>query len=68
MQRRRGRPPADDQKIRNCLNAMCTDSCGKILNRRTTGWYGFTDPLVRSYVRLVAESEGADLGEYNFVL
>jgi hypothetical protein len=67
MQNRRGRTPADEQKIRNSLNAMCTDPCGNILKRRSAGWYEFTDPLVRSCVRLVAESEGADLGEYNFV-
>ena len=67
MEARKGRPPADEQKIRNSLNAMCTESCGTILSRRTAGWYSFTDPLERSYVRLVAESQGIDLGEYNFV-
>lgn len=67
MSHRKNRSPADEQKVRNSLNAMCGEPCGHILTRQKTGWYEFTDPVLRSYVRLVAESEGADLGEYNFV-
>jgi len=66
MSGRENRTVADEQKVRNSLNAMCEEPCGCILTKKRTGWYEFSDPVVRSYVRLVAESEGADLGEYNF--
>lgn len=66
MSERPTREQASETKIRNNLNALCKEPCGKILLRERTGWYSFRDPIQRSYTRLVAESNDIDLGQHNY--
>ena len=51
------------QDLRNALNNL-TDR--GFLKKGKTGWYEFVDPMLRSYVRLVAEREGVELSDENF--
>lgn len=67
MQLRKGREVLEDEKqFRNHLNALCKESNGKILRREKTGWYSFNDPMLRSYVRLMAHNSDIDLGAESF--
>lgn len=67
MRQRKGREElADDQQLRNHLNSLCKAPFGTVLRRRPPGWYEYTDPMFRSYVRMVAESEGIELGAESF--
>jgi len=49
--------------LRNALNMLTKD--GHLL-KRGTGWYQFSNPMLRSYVRMVAEQEGMELGDESF--
>lgn len=67
MSQRIGREPIDkDQTLRNHVNALCKASNGSVVERLQTGWYRFRDPMFRAYVRMVAYSEGVELGDESF--
>ena len=66
VQGRPGRDTVDEQGLRNHLNALCKGSHGSVLEREKVGWYQFTDPMFRSYVRMMAFNNGVDLGEESF--
>lgn len=55
-----------DVNVRNHLNSLCREANGAELRRRNPGWYAFTDPMFRSYVRMVADNEGIELGAESF--
>lgn len=68
MQSRASRSGYDTTKdnakdLRNALNSLVNR---KYLMKAKTGWYSFCDPMFRSYVRLVAEREGIELGAESF--
>mgnify|MGYP000072965563 CR=1 FL=1 len=54
---------SNGQDLRNALNNL---SDRGFLKKGKTGWYEFADPMLRSYVRLVAEREGVELSDENF--
>lgn len=69
MQGRKGRAIIeDDQQFRNHLNSLCASSHGEVVAKGKVGWYHFRDPMLRSYVRMIAHSSDADLGEESFRL
>lgn len=51
------------QDLRNALNALKDRG---VLRRSKTGWYEFEDPMLRSYVRLMAQREGIELSDDTF--
>ncbi len=51
------------QDLRNALNNLSNRG---FLKKGKTGWYEFVDPMLRSYVRLVAEREGIELSDESF--
>ncbi|MDD9718245.1 ATP-binding protein [Dinoroseobacter sp. PD6] len=51
------------QDIRNALESL---SKRRFLRKSRSGWYEFTDPMLRGYVRLQAEKEGIELGDSHF--
>lgn len=51
------------QDIRNALNSLTTRG---VLKKGKTGWYQFCDPMLRGYVRMVAEREGVELSDEAF--
>lgn len=51
------------QDLRNALNSLHKRG---FLKKGKTGWYQFEDPMLRSYVRLVAETEGIELSDDAF--
>lgn len=57
---------SDEQNLRNHLNSLCADSHGSVMRRGKVGWYRFTDPMFRSYVRMIAHNDDIDLGEESF--
>ena len=68
MQKRPHRSGYDTAKnnaseLRNALNSLVTR---KHLQKGKSGWYSFSDPMFRSYVRLVAEKDGVELGQESF--
>lgn len=56
----------NDQGIRNALNALTRDPTGGVLHRTPPGWYEFKDPMFRSYIRMVAEAAGIELGDESY--
>ncbi len=69
MQARKGREAInDEQNFRNHLNSLCEPSHGSVIRRGKVGWYRFSDPMFRSYVRMVAHNSDIDLGEESFRL
>lgn len=48
------------QDIRNALDSLHRR---KFLRKGKSGWYEFEDPMLRGYVRLIAEREGIELGD-----
>lgn len=52
--------------FRNHLNALCSPSNGEVLRKAKSGWYYFTDPMFRGYVRMIAHSEGIEVGNESF--
>lgn len=67
MESRSEREALDDERLfRNHLNALCKESNGSILRREKTGWYSFNDPMLRSYVRLMAHNAEVNLGAESF--
>lgn len=53
--------------FRNHLNALCTPANGMALEKLKTGWYRFRDPMFRGYVRMIAHTEGMELGDESFL-
>ncbi|WP_147438901.1 ATP-binding protein [Roseovarius spongiae] len=51
------------QDLRNALNSLHRRG---YLKKGKSGWYQFHDPMLRSYVRLIAETEGVELGDDTF--
>ncbi len=51
------------QDFRNALESLYKR---KFLRKGKSGWYEFDDPMLRGYVRLVAEQEGVQLGDAIF--
>ena len=49
--------------LRNALNNL---SDRGFLKKGKTGWYEFVDPMLRSYVRMIAEREGIELSDESF--
>lgn len=49
--------------LRNALNSLHKRG---FLKKGKSGWYQFSDPMLRSYVRLVAETEGVELSDESF--
>ena len=49
--------------IRNALNSLTKRD---YLRKGKSGWYSFSDPMFRSYVRLIAEREDVSLGDESF--
>ena len=68
MQNRSDREGYDTKKnnaqdLRNALNSLHKRG---YLRKGKSGWYQFHDPMLRSYVRLVAETEGVELSDDTF--
>ena len=51
------------QDLRNALDNLAARG---FLKKAKSGWYQFHDPMLRSYVRLVAETEGVQLSDDAF--
>jgi hypothetical protein len=56
------REPLDRPRFNARINALKTDRCGKVIGGTRTGWYEFSEPMMRAYCRLVAEEDGLSLG------
>ena len=52
----------DRDKFNHRLNALKGESHGQVLSGTRTGWYEFSEPMVRGYCRLKAEEGGFHLG------
>lgn len=68
MLHRKGRKGFDTSKnnaqdLRNAMNSLVKRG---YLKKGKTGWYQFQDPMLRSYVRLIAETEGVELSDDAF--
>ncbi|MDD7971786.1 hypothetical protein [Roseinatronobacter alkalisoli] len=48
------------QDLRNALESLYKR---EFLRKGKSGWYEFSDPMLRGYVRLIAEQEGVELGD-----
>lgn len=55
-----------EQLFRNHLNSLCKPSHGEVLQRSQSGWYHFTDPMFRGYVRMIAYNSEIELGDESF--
>lgn len=49
-----GKPPLDRQKFNNYMNSLKKESYGSILEGSRSGWYEFSNKVVRGYARLKA--------------
>lgn len=49
--------------LRNALNALVKNG---VLHRNRSGWYQFVNPMLRSYVRMVAENNEVELSDESF--
>lgn len=56
----------NEQNLRNHLNALCEPSHAEVLKKRTQGWYRFSDPMFRGYVRMMAYNSSVELGDESF--
>lgn len=63
MRARPGRQILEKPKFSNRLNRLKTESHGQILNASGSGWYQYSDNIVRGYVRLRAQQERIELGD-----
>lgn len=54
---------ANAQDLRNALDNL---SRRGFLKKGASGWYQFHDPMLRSYIRLIAETEGVELSDDAF--
>lgn len=54
---------SNGQDIRNALNSLASRG---FLKKGSTGWYQFSDPMLRGYVRMIAEREGVELSDEAF--
>ena len=57
-----GRKPLELKIFYNQLNALKTDSHGKILSSPRRSWFEFSENMVRGYVKLKAAERRVDLG------
>ncbi len=55
-----------EQTFRNHLNSLSNSNHGSVINHRKPGWYSFSDPMFRSYVRMMAHNSDVDLGDESF--
>jgi len=61
-----GQEPLERDKFNARINALKTVEHASVLKGSTTGWYEFSEPMLRGYCRLRAEAKGLDLGlDYN---
>jgi hypothetical protein len=54
----RQRIPLEFDEFQACLSNLRSDRHGKILINKRRSWTGFREPMMRGYVRLMAESGG----------
>lgn len=54
----RGRIPLEFDQFQACVANLRSERHGAILINRRRGWTGFREPIMRGYVRLMAESGG----------
>lgn len=59
----RGPSALDRSKFNQRINSLKKDSHARILTGSRTGWYEFTEMMIRGYVRLRAEQEGVELDD-----
>jgi uncharacterized protein len=50
------------EKFTQRINALKRATHGSILRGSRQGWYEFSEPVMRGYVRLRAEAQGVQLG------
>jgi uncharacterized protein len=50
------------EKFTQRINALKRPTHGSILKGSRQGWYEFSEPVMRGYVRLRAEAQGVQLG------
>ena len=55
------REPLSREKFNQRMNALKQTGAGSILTATRTGWYSFTENMVRGYVRLRAEQQKVEL-------
>ena len=55
------RPALDKSKFYTRMNNLKSDRHGSILKATRSGWYSFSENIVRGYVRLIAEQSGVQL-------
>ena len=60
---RMNRGDLDGMQLRNALAALHKTG---FLKKSRAGWYEFVDPMFRSYVRMIAETEGIELSDESF--
>ncbi len=53
--------PLSRDRFNQRMNALKKPSCGSILTATRTGWYSFSENMVRGYARLRAEEQGVEL-------
>jgi hypothetical protein len=58
---RMGREPLDTRRFYSRMNDMKKPSHGEILTGTRTGWYEFTEKMMRGYARMRATQEGIEL-------
>lgn len=61
IMRARSEAPASRDQFNNRMNRLKKDAHGNILTGTRTGWYEFTEKMIRGYVRLKAEQAGVSL-------
>lgn len=67
MEMRMGRERiGSETNVRNHVNALCAEGNGAVLKKTKPGWYAFSDPMFRGYVRMVAHTENIELGDESF--
>jgi uncharacterized protein len=62
LMRAHDRQPISRGKFTQRINALKKDNHACILTGSRQGWYEFTEPVMRGYVRLRAEDQGIQLG------
>jgi hypothetical protein len=61
MALRQGREILPRDRFNQRMNALKQPAHGQVLKANRTGWYGFTENIVRGYVRLRAQNKGIEL-------
>jgi uncharacterized protein len=62
LMREHDRQPLPREKFTQRINALKKNTHASILTGSRQGWYEFTEPVMRGYVRLRAEDQGIELG------